>query len=203
MTDVYIFDFGRVLIDFDMPRMTSVYVKDKQDAALVEEIVFDRAYWNMLDEGTITDEEVKRSVCERLPERLHESACRVFENWYRNVEPISGMYELVEELRSMGKWLYLLSNISRTFAENYSSVPHINELFSKFDGLVFSGPLGIVKPGREIFEHLLNKYSLKAEDCTFIDDNADNIATAADIGINAYLFDGDAEKLRKYILGGN
>lgn len=199
MTDVYIFDFGRVLIDFDMPYMTSVYVKNPEDAALVESVVFDREYWNRLDEGTITDEEVKRQVCERLPERLHADARRVFDNWYNNLNPVKGMYELVKELHDIGKPLYLLSNISRRFAENYSEVPHIRELFSLFNGLVFSAPLGMVKPNSEIFKYLLGKYGLKAENCTFIDDNADNIAAAQALGINTYLFDGDAEKLHEFI----
>lgn len=199
MTDNYIFDFGMVLIDFNMPYMTSVYVKDEDDARLVEKVVFDREYWNRLDEGTITDDEVKRLVCERLPERLHELACKVYDNWYKNLKPINGMYDLVDELKADGKGLYLLSNISRKFAENYSEVPHIKDVFSKFDGLVFSAPLGLVKPNPEIFLHLLEKYGLKAQDCTFIDDNKDNIAAAKSLGINTYLFDGDAEKLRYFI----
>ena len=203
MTDVYIFDFGMVLIDFNMPYMTSVYVKDKDDAQMVESVVFDREYWNRLDEGTISDEEVKQQVCARLPERLHKIACMVYDNWYKNLKPINGMYELIDELKASGKKLYLLSNISKNFAENYSTVPHINELFSKFDGLVFSAPLCIVKPNHEIFNYLLNMYNLKAEECTFIDDNKDNISSAKSLGIKTYLFDGDADKLKKYILGGN
>jgi putative hydrolase of the HAD superfamily len=58
----------------------------------------------------------------------------------------------------------------------------------------------MVKPSAEIFEHLLNKYSLKAEDCLFIDDSAKNTDGAKSVGINAYLFDGDSKKLNEYIL---
>ena len=201
MTDNYIFDFGMVLIDFNMPYMTSVYVEDKEDAQLVESVVFDREYWNRLDAGTITDDEVKQQVCARLPERLHELACKVYDNWYKNLLPINGMYDLIDELKAKGKKLYLLSNISNKFAENYSEVQHINDVFSKFDGLVFSAPLGLVKPNREIFDYLLDKYGLEAQDCTFIDDNKDNIAAAESLGINTYLFDVNAEKLREYIKG--
>ena len=75
----------------------------------------------------------------------------------------------------------------------------LGELLSEFDGLVFSAPIHMVKPERRIFEHLLEKYSLEPKECTFIDDNADNIAAAKEIDINTYLFDGDAQRLREFI----
>lgn len=199
MTDIFIFDLGRVIIDFDMAYMTSVYVKEPEDASLVEAVVFDRKYWNRLDEGSIEDDEMKADFCSRLPERLHKKACAVYDNWYMNLNPIKGMFELVRELKAMGKRLYLLSNISCLFAEKYREIPLLGELLSEFDGLVFSAPIRMVKPERRIFEHLLEKYSLEPKECTFIDDNADNIAAAKEIGINTYLFDGDAQRLREFI----
>ena len=70
------------------------------------------------------------------------------------------------------------------------------ELFSHFDGLVFSGPLGIVKPSAEIFNYVLDRFGLHASESIFIDDSAINIAGAKAVGIHTYHFDGDAQKLR-------
>ena len=75
----------------------------------------------------------------------------------------------------------------------------IKELFSHFDGLVFSGVVELVKPNADIFEYLLKEFDLKAKDCMFIDDNAANIKGAESVGIKGYLFDGDADKLREYL----
>ena len=69
----------------------------------------------------------------------------------------------------------MLSNISKGFAENYASVEGFDRLFSLFDGLVFSGPLGKIKPDTKIFKHLLDTYGISAEDSVFIDDNVSNI----------------------------
>ena len=93
----------------------------------------------------------------------------------------------------------MLSNISKGFAEHYEEVPHINDILSIFDGLVFSGDIGIVKPNGEIYKYILHKYNLDAKKCIFIDDNPNNIAAAKELGINTYLFDGDAERLSAYI----
>ena len=77
-----IFDFGQVIVHFDPIYMTSRYVKDENDINLVSDVVFDRLYWDELDMGTITDDEVVAGICERLPERLHNAAVNVYNNWY-------------------------------------------------------------------------------------------------------------------------
>lgn len=195
----FIFDFGEVLVKFNTEYMTSVYANPK-DVALIEGVVFDRLYWDKLDKGTITDEEVKKGICSRLPNSLHETACKVYDNWYNNTPFIDGMRDLLKEIKQNGGKLFLLSNISIGFANNYATVPEIKEVFDMFDGLVFSGPIGITKPNVEIFEHLLNKYNLKAEESAFIDDRIDNVLGANRVGINGILFDGDVKALRSKIL---
>ena len=197
----YIFDFGNVLIKFDPYYMVSSYVTDEEDKKLLIPVVFDRLYWSGLDDGSISDGEVKEAVCRRLPEHLHKTACNIYDNWIRNLPAIDGMSELLNTLKEKGAKLYLLSNISNYFAENYESVAEIKDVLSKFDGVVFSAPIRMVKPDREIFEHLLAKFDLRAEDCIFIDDSDKNIAGAAAVGIEGYLFDGDSAKLKKHLLG--
>ena len=73
------------------------------------------------------------------------------------------------------------------------------ELFDKFDGLVFSVQIGIVKPNIDIYEYLISKYNLKTDECLFIDDTEKNIKGAQLAGISGYLFDGDVDTLRKKI----
>ncbi|MBR4073711.1 MAG: HAD family phosphatase [Clostridia bacterium] len=195
----YIFDFGQVIVKFDPFYMTSVYIKDETDCRIAKEVIFDRLYWDKLDEGTISDGEVIKEICNRLPERLHKGAVEAYENWYRNIPFIDGMRELIYNIKATGKKLFLLSNISKGFAENYSSVPELEELFKLFDGLVFSGPIGITKPNGEIFEYLLNKYGLKAEESVFIDDSIKNIKGAEAVGIKGFLFEGDASAIKEII----
>lgn len=195
----FIFDFGEVLVKFNTKYMTSVYA-NPEDVSLIEDVVFDRLYWDSLDKGTITDDEVRKGICSRLPKALHETACKVYDNWYNNLPFIDGMPELLKEIKQKGGKLFLLSNISIGFANNYATVPEIKEFFDMFDGLVFSGPIGITKPNAEIFEHLLNKYNLKAEESAFIDDRIDNVLGADRVGINGILFDGDVKALRSKIL---
>lgn len=194
----FIFDFGQVIVKFDTEYMTSVYIKP-EDIKKVEEVVFDRLYWDRLDEGTITDDEVRKGICERLPKELHTDACRVYDNWYKNLEFIEGMPELIKDIKAKGGKLYLLSNISETFAKEYKNVSNISDILNSFDGLVFSAPLGITKPNKEIFRYILNEYNLKSSDTVFIDDNEKNVSASCKENIFGYLFDGDAQTLRGYL----
>lgn len=198
----YIFDFGNVLGRFCPEEMTAAIVSDPAAAAVICPVVFDRLYWDKLDYGGITDEQLKAAVCARLPQEYRESACRIYDRWHTLMPPLPAMQKLVADIKAQSGRLYLLSNISVGFTEHYSECEWIRELFSQFDGLVFSGPIGLAKPNRAIFEHLLTRYDLRAEESVFIDDAPRNIAACEAVGIRGILFDDDADKLRE-ILGIN
>lgn len=195
----YIFDFGNVLARFDPYMISKVHIEDEKIAKTVSEIVFDRFYFNRLDAGTLDDDAMKDELSARLDKSLYEYVDKVFGNWHLSMPPIEGMQALVRDVKQSGARVYLLSNISRGFARNYKDCEWINELFSLFDGLVFSGVVGMTKPNLDIFEYILDKYSLKADECLFVDDHLPNIQSANAVGINTYHFDGDAQKLRQHI----
>ncbi len=191
-----VFDFGNVLARFEPKEMVLRFESDPQAIELLTEVVFDRLYWDRADDGTITDEETKAAVCARLPQHLHDTACRLYDEWPSLLPPIEGMCELVEELKNRGYGLYLLSNISNKFADEYRQIPWLCTLFDRFDGLVFSAPIKLTKPHRAIFEHLLTRFDLRAEECVFIDDSEKNIAGCEAVGMHGVLFDGHADHLR-------
>ncbi|MBE6613647.1 MAG: hypothetical protein E7632_14270, partial [Ruminococcaceae bacterium] len=145
MFDNIVFDFGQVLVKFDEAYMTSRYIADEADAALVQSVVFDRLYWDRLDAGTITDDEVMAESKKRLPARLHEAAAQVYYNWIYNIPEIEGMRSVVEFCREKGKICYLLSNICTYFAAHSDEIP----ILSLLDGCVYSAVAGKVKPNRD------------------------------------------------------
>lgn len=198
----YIFDLGNVLVHFDPAAMTAAVVKDPASAAQIMPVVFDRLYWDPLDSGDISDDALKAACRARLPASLHALSDQVYDQWMENLTIISGMPEILAQIRALGGKLYLLSNVSTGFAEHYRDVPLLSALLSQFDGLVFSGQLKIVKPDIRIFQYLLDTFGLKAEETFFIDDNAKNISGAERAGIAGYVFDGDPQKLYHHLLLG-
>ena len=191
-----IFDFGQVLVHFEPSYMVGVYVNDESDKALLEEVVFDRLYWDRLDKGTISNEETISLIKERIPERLWDVAEKIYYNWVYNIPEIDGMSDLLDHLKNKhGVRLFLLSNISNYFASHANEIP----ILKKLDGLVMSAPIGIVKPSYEIFDHICKKYDINPSEAIFVDDRTDNIEGAEAYGIKGYVFDGNAAKLKKHL----
>ena len=58
------------------------------------------------------------------------------------------------------------------------------------DGKIISSHVKCIKPEPEIYEKLLETYHLKAEECVFFDDRADNVEGAKAVGINGIHFTG-------------
>lgn len=57
-----------------------------------------------------------------------------------------------------------------------------------FDGGLFSYEEHMVKPNKEFYEKLINKYNLNKEETIFFDDKEKNIIAANEIGIKAIQF---------------
>ena len=199
MIDYVIFDFGRVIVDFDETKMTRAYVKDERFVPTVRDTVFDRKYWDLLDLGNITDEEVKAGIASRLPEELIPAAYAVYDNWIYHVDILDGIEDAIVTAKARAKGIYLLSNIGPQFVAAYPSHPALSRILSHFDGLVFSGVLHMVKPEARIFHHLLDTYHVPPERALFIDDSEKNLAGARAVGLKTYLFDGDTQKLKNFL----
>ncbi len=190
-----IFDFGQVLVKFIPEYMTKAYISDENDIKIVEEVIFDRLYWDKLDAGTISDEEVIEAAKKRLPERLWQSTEKVYYNWIYNIPEIEGMSEIVSELKESGKNICIISNISKLFVAHHKEIP----ILKHFDKMVFSSACGMAKPNSDIFNYTLEKYGFKASETLFVDDRQDNIQGAENVGITGYLFDGNVEKFKEYL----
>lgn len=190
-----VFDLGQVLYRFEPMQLVQGYVECEEDRELLAAVLFDRLYWDKLDSGEMENEEAICLASKRLPERLHAAARRAFCDWIYNMPPIEKMHEVVTRVKKMGKKVYLLSNVSRYFAEHCREF----EIFSCFDGLVFSGVERLMKPERAIYERLVSLTGIVPEETLFIDDNENNVKAAADFGIVAYRFDMDFEGLDAFL----
>ena len=191
-----VFDYGNVMIRFEPSYMVGKYVSDADDAELLERVIFDRLYWDRLDDGSISDAEVVEAVKGRIPERLWSVAEEIYFNWVYNLPEIDGMSDLVRHVKDeLGVRVFLLSNISTYFADHASE----REELEPFERCIFSAGVGHTKPHADRFEYLCRECKIKPEETLFVDDSAKNIAGAEAFGIKGYLFDGDSARLRKYI----
>jgi putative hydrolase of the HAD superfamily len=107
-----------------------------------------------------------------------------------------GIQQLIFDLKNSGFKLYVLSNMPYHFIEREYKFP----IFKEFDGIVYSAPIKLLKPNPKIYEYILNKFNLNAQECLFIDDIETNLTAAARFGIHTFHFEGNTDSLREFIL---
>jgi FMN phosphatase YigB (HAD superfamily) len=132
-----------------------------------------------------------------IPEKYHNIARELLNNWENSMTFTPGICEYFSELKKKGYNLYILYNMTRHFMANDYK---FHEGFKYFDGIVYSAPIKMLKPNPEIYEFILNKYSLNPKECLFVDDLKENLAGAARFGIKTFLFNDNLDELKQYVL---
>lgn len=181
-----IFDMGQVLIYFRPESFLNRYEITAEEKKLLETEVFQSMEWPLMDWGILTDEQALERMKPRIPEHLYGIAGELVSMWDRPIEPIPGMAELVKKLKEAGYSIYLLSNASLRHPHYWNRIPGSRY----FDGVVVSAFEKMVKPDPAIYQCLLTRFDLKAEESVFIDDAPVNIAGAYLAGIDGIIFRG-------------
>ncbi|MBO7373827.1 MAG: HAD family phosphatase, partial [Oscillospiraceae bacterium] len=166
-----IFDMGNVLIYFNRDVfLDRVGLTDPGDRELLKREVYLSLEWSRMDRGSLTDEEAADIIARRVPAHLRETVHKLVNEWDRPILPIPGMEELARELKQNGYGIYLLSNASYRQPVYWQNVP----VAEVFDGTLISADVHLVKPQPEIYELMCRRFSLKKEECVFIDDSTPN-----------------------------
>ena len=180
----FIFDFGAVLVDWNPHYVFDPYFGSAEKAEWFITHICTSAWNAELDGG----KPFAQGVAEL--QAVHPEWAPEIELYWKRWNdmmggPIPGMYELLQELKAAGHKLYGLTNWS---AETFYQIVDNYPVFALLDGKVVSGDVHLLKPHPEIFHCLLDRFSLRSEDCLFIDDNAANVAGAEAVGIPAIQF---------------
>lgn len=187
-----IFDLGGVLIDWN-PRYLFCDLFAGDEAAMEAFLAgVCSPAWNERQDAGRTIAEAEAELVGRFPE--HERFIRAYYAGFDRMlgGAIEGTVAVLEELAAAEVPLYALTNWS---AETF---PHAVRRFAFLDAfrdIVVSGRIGLIKPDRRIFDHLLARTGIDAASSVFIDDSPRNVAAAATSGLSAIQFR-SARKLR-------
>ncbi|NLM19253.1 MAG: HAD family phosphatase [Clostridiaceae bacterium] len=188
-----VFDMGNVLIVFKPELFISRLNVNKQDAKLLNDIIFNSQEWASLDDGSANENEVIEILQNKLPIRLHSQMITLVTKWDIPLIEVEGMSQLIKELKAKGYKIYLLSNASTRQHEYW----HRISASKYFDGTLVSADVKMVKPNPKIFEYLCEKFSLQPAECFFIDDLEQHVIAAESIGMQGHVFNGNVLELRQ------
>lgn len=191
LRDTVVFDLGGVLVDWN-PR--HLYRQLFDDEAVMERFLAEvcRPSWNEQQDAGRPWQEAIRELSEEFPEHA-ELIVAYRARWDEMLGgPLHDSVAVLAELRARGVRLYALTNWSQ---ETFPVALERYAFLHWFEGIVVSGQERMIKPDPAIFQVLLDRYDLHAEQVVYIDDAPRNVEAAARLGMHAVLFR-DAAALR-------
>ena len=180
-----VFDFGGVLIDWN-PRYLyrSYFAGDEERMEWFLQNVCTYP-WNIQMDGGKPFAEGVAELTAQHPEWA-EAIGVYHTRWAEMIGgEVEGTASLIKRLKAAGYRVFGLTNWSM---ETYPLIRDNYEVFSLFEGVVVSGEEHLLKPDEKIYRCLLERYSLEAAESVFLDDNADNVAGAEAVGMEAVRF---------------
>lgn len=190
-----VLDMGNVLLDFNPGFVLDAFCSSEEEKEVINRELFNGPEWLAGDKGEISDRDRFDLVKGRVPVQYHEALKNCADKWDICMTPLDGAREFCEYVKKSGYGIYVLSNASDLF---YVYFPKFLPL-DFFDGVFVSSDYLMLKPDPEIYKRFLDKYSLKGEECLFIDDREDNVKGAQKAGLNTFRFEGDYEKIIKML----
>ena len=180
-----VFDFGGVLIDWNPRYLYRSYFagdEEKMEWFLQNVCTYP---WNIQMDGGKPFAEGVAELTAQHPEWA-EAIGVYHTRWAEMIGgEVEGTASLIKRLKAAGYRVFGLTNWSM---ETYPLIRDSYEVFSLFEGVVVSGEEHLLKPDGKIYRCLLERYSLEAEESVFLDDNADNVAGAEAVGMEAVRF---------------
>jgi putative hydrolase of the HAD superfamily len=144
----------------------------------------------------LTDDEILDAFIKNDP-AIEKEIHRAFDDFKDLVTPRGYAIEWLKELKAKGYRVWYLSNFSckaeRECADCLSFMPYM-------DGGILSYRDHLIKPDSAIYELLLARFGLMAEESVFIDDTLINVEAAEKLGIHGIHFktkEQTEEELRK------
>lgn len=179
----FLYDIGRVLLDFDFESsLLRLLPPDCDDPRGRLERLLDRK--DEFEAGMVPAEEYVDWAIGVLGSDASPDDFRF--RWQRIFTRNDAMWERVRDLHGRGHRLILFSNTNSIHCPwVFGEFPE----FSLFHGAVLSFEVGAIKPHPQIYQHALDAHSLDPAQTLYIDDLPQNIATGRAFGFHCHQYD--------------
>lgn len=186
-----VFDLGSVLVDSKIPFKETLYKSKLIPDDIVEELdaYIGNTYWNNKDKlEYYSEDEFYKYMIDHAPEYLKSYIPAALKLQDSDLRLLDYSKTLIKKLKEKGYKLYYISNWSK-WSKDKLTRSGFFDFLKDFDGGIFSGDVGHMKPDNVIFQYFFNKYKeIAPTGCIFFDDRHDNISAAMNIGMYGILF---------------
>ncbi len=181
-----IFDFGGVILNIDYRRTEQAFIDlgladfGKLYSQMQQTDIFDRLETGVLDGASFVDE-LKAAT------GLQATDAQVIHAWNAMLLDLPlRRLQILQQLQ-LHFDTFLLSNTNEIHEAAFNKILKAQAGFQSmgvfFDKVYYSHRVGLRKPGKEIFQLILDQNGLNAGKTLFIDDSPQHIATAKELGL--------------------
>lgn len=150
---------------------------------IIEELVFSSESSRLAQAGKITVEQHWENVGSIFG--LTELELQDFQRDFWSGDRLD--QQLVNTIRSLRSH-YQTGLLSNHFLSLRGELKDVWQIEDAFDAIVISAEEGLLKPEERIYQHILERLAVKAEESVFIDDFSQNITGAQAVGMYAIHF---------------
>lgn len=179
-----VFDFGGVLVDWNPRHLYKNHFQDTNEMEFFLQNICTEE-WNIEQDRGRSLSEATIDLQKKFPE--HSASISLFyDQWEVMLKgEIAGTVAILHKLKEK----YPLYGLTNWSSETIHIAYERFSFFQEFKGIVVSGTEKLIKPDKRIYQLLLDRYSIKAEESIFIDDNVNNIKAAKELGFYAIHFE--------------
>ncbi len=174
-----ILDVGGVLLSYRWLGVIMETIPEMKEAKAFAKRLYGDPLWLDFDIGLRSFDAVVEDYVRKYP-KDEEHIRYVLGHLERMPIARQKVWEKVHAVKEAGYHIYLLSNYSsRMFQVHTDGLPFLDDL----DGRIISFEVHSLKPNREIYEALFEKYSLNPNECIFFDDRQENVDAGRKCGM--------------------
>lgn len=180
-----VFDYGGVLVQYDFEGFFARRLGSEEQARQFMTQVLTEENNGRLDKADKSFDDYMAEWKARWPQFTR--AIDLLDKRYTDIftAEMPGIAELMAELKARGYRLLGLSNWSTKVFDVMRKFP---KPFALLEGSLISHQVHLLKPDVAIYKAFCEKFDVKADECLFIDDKAENIEGARRAGWGGVVF---------------
>lgn len=182
----FVFDIGGVVLDNSKETLQNYLNKTENETKELTKIVYGSSLFKKVLLGDMSQTECMEQLIIQYPEHIEDIEKILSVNYQKEILPLKReTLDIIYKLKEKNYKIYLLSNLT---AETYNYIKNELNILDIFDGGIFSFKDKLLKPHKEIYELLLNRYNLNKEETIFFDDILKNVEAGNELGIKSIQF---------------
>lgn len=180
-----VLDIGNVLVDWNPKGAMRELGFSEEMVQKVAAATVETDFWNEADRGVLSSEEILEEFHKKSPE-LREEIDLFWNHVELSLRQFSYTKDWIHSMKEQGFHVYILSNYGDwTYQKTKEEAL---DFLALVDGAILSYTVKQIKPNADIYQTLLSRFGLIAEECVFIDDRLENVEGAKREGIHGIHF---------------